>query len=146
MTAHARRSLRIVAFVIAIGTATGTYAQTVRLRPTPLIPPPVPSVPTLGYTYQVVPGYGFQVTSVVWGSPAARLGLEAGDMVLSINGVRMTYLGADVPVRAHAARQSGWVNLAIRDVRTGVVQFRSTNLFESYGVIGRPIGSGIPYR
>jgi len=129
--------LLILGIFMAAGEAWAGKPRT-RLVPTPGIVP-APMVPALGYSYVVVPGYGFRVTAIMPGTPAAAIGLEPGDVVLSINGHRLTYVGADVPARAEAARRGGWVRLRIRDVRTGLIAYRSVNLFHPYGHV-KPIG------
>jgi len=122
---------------VAVGDAWGAGPRT-RLVPTPGIAP-VPGLPLVGYHYRVVPGYGFRVTGVMAGTPAAAIGLEPGDVVLSLNGYRLTQMGADVPARADAARHGGWARLRIQDVRTGRIAHRSVNLFHPHGHVG-PIG------
>jgi len=95
-----------------------------------LVPERRARAPRLGYRYRVIRGCGFLVVRVWAGTPAAHIGLEVGDVVLSINGYPLTYLGADVPARIQAARGDGWLTLAIQDVRTGRVMYRTTNLFD----------------
>jgi hypothetical protein len=78
----------------------------------------------LGVTYQTTP-YGAQVTYVYPGSAAARIGLEVGDTILSIDNVPVTYnnsLGRAI------AYSDGFVRLRIRDVRTGRVVERNADL------------------
>lgn len=88
-----------------------------------------PVQPRLGFSYYCIPGYGYQVTGVTWGSPAAQMGLEVSDVVLSINGHSLNYNGAHYYALQSAASQGGWVQLAIRDWRTGMIVYRSANLF-----------------
>ena len=123
--------LLILGIFVAAGDAWASQ-RPIRLAPNPGIVP-APSAPLLGYTYVVVPGYGFRVTGVMRGTPAAVVGLERGDTVLSINGYRLTYLGADLPARADAARRGGWARLRIQDVRTGRIASRTVNLFHGHG-------------
>jgi len=140
MKTLACRTAAVLLLLLTAGTALEAYGQPAQLAPR-LLPGhnTVTQPPLLGYSYQVIPGYGFQVTGVLGGTPAARIGLELGDVILSINGHRLTHYGADVPARILAARHGGWVTLRIRDVRTGLFVTRSTNLFHQYHPIG-PVG------
>jgi S1-C subfamily serine protease len=69
--------------------------------------------------------FGMQVDSVSWGSPASRMGLERGDVIVNIDQVGFTsrtgYLQA---LRCASQRPS----LIIRDVRTGHLIRRSCRL------------------
>jgi hypothetical protein len=132
MNAVSRKTLVLVLSVAAMAVASTAMAQPphARLLPNPQFCPPVQ--PRLGINYTVIPGYGYRVNCVMWGTPASRIGLEPGDVVLSINRVRLTYNGAHAYALSQAARTGGWITLRIRDVRTGWVVTRSTNLFGGY--------------
>jgi membrane-associated protease RseP (regulator of RpoE activity) len=110
---------------------------------TRLLPPPgllpVVHAPSVGYSYALIPGHGYRVTGVLPGTPAASIGLEVGDVVLAINGHRLTHMGADLPARREAAANGGWATLRIRDVRTGWVASRTVNLLRPFGPVG-PVG------
>jgi hypothetical protein len=134
MNAVSRKTLVLVVLsVAAMALASTAMAQPPRARllPDPQFCPPVPP-PRLGINYTVIPGYGYRVNYVMWGTPASRIGLEPGDVVLSINRVRLTYNGAHSYALSRAVRTGGWVTLRIRDVRTGWVVTRSANLFGGY--------------
>jgi hypothetical protein len=61
------------------------------------------------------------------------MGLEVSDVVLSINGHSLHYHGAHIQAIQEAMYNGGWVQLAIRDWRTGMVVYRSTNLLWTSG-------------
>jgi len=136
MNAVSRKTLlALVLSVATVAVASTAMAEPprARLHPHPHFCPPVPPVqPRLGINYTVIPCHGYRVNYVVWGTPAARMGLEPGDVVLSINGTRLTYNGAHTYALSRAVHTGGWVTLRIRDVRTGWVVTRSGNLFASY--------------
>ncbi len=74
--------------------------------------------------------------SVRPGSRAARLGLEPGDVLLSLNGYRLTYSGSWNDALSRALFEgNGFVRLTVRDVRTGDIRVRET--FVNYG--GGPV-------
>jgi len=83
----------------------------------PVGPPPGPSLPVLGF-HSFNTGGGEQVTSVHWGSPASRMGLEPQDVIVRANGVHLSYPGAWYRAMRRAARE-GVVRLTIIDCRTG---------------------------
>ena len=65
-------------------------------------PAPVPATPHLGVAGTMVRGWGFQIHQVLPNSPAARMQLEPGDVILNINGRRVD----SVETIACALRQS----------------------------------------
>ena len=76
----------------------------------------------LGVTYEAYDGGGAYVTGIYEGSPAQRVGLEVGDVIISISGHDATNLSAAV----HAAPE-----IALLDVlsgRTGEVVRAEVNL------------------
>jgi hypothetical protein len=83
-------------------------------------------LPKFGFSSFNINGFGEQVTNVRWGGRAARLGLEPGDIILSVNGFQLTYHGAWNDALRHAVHNGGWVQLTIRDVRTGDIALRQT--------------------
>ena len=94
---------------------------------------PLVSPPQLGINYLTIPGYGYRVTGILGATPAARIGLEPGDVLLSINGYPLTWNGAHTTPMSQASYYGGWITLRIRDVRTGWVVTRSTNLYAGGG-------------
>ena len=111
------------AMLMLVGTSQAQTQRAVGLRPTPQ------AQPRLGFRYDLVARQGLQVRWVTPGSLAAQMGLERGDMIISVNGQSVGYMGAYDQAMLSAARFGGNVKLAIRDVRTGMIQYRSTNLF-----------------
>jgi S1-C subfamily serine protease len=80
----------------------------------------------LGVWYRTAPrGDGVEVTGVLSGSEAERIGLEVGDRILTVNGQ---------PIRSKADFRRAMedtgpaVRLRIRNVRTGGVAFRTAYL------------------
>ena len=106
-------------------------AAAANAQPAPRVAPLIPggSPVRLGVYYNLIPGYGYQINSVSWGSLASQVGLEPGDVLLSVNGFRMTHHGAHYPALQQAQYNGGNVWMRIRDVRTGFVVTRSANLF-----------------
>lgn len=92
-------------------------------------------VPKFGFSSFNIHGVGERVTHVRWGGLAARLGLEPGDMILSLNGYRLIYHGAWNDALHEAMHEGGLVRLRIRDVRTGHVAFREIYVGDEYGPI-----------
>lgn len=86
------------------------------------------ALPKLGFDSQLIAGYGEQVTYVERGSTAFRLGLEAQDVILSLNGKRLTQRGAWQTALQNAVAEGGVVTLTIRDARTGAIAVRQTKL------------------
>ena len=77
------------------------------------------------------------MTYVKWNGRAAKLGLEPGDVILSMNGIPLTYHGSWNDALRQAILNGGWVQLRIRDVNTGHVAFRQT--FVGGNCYGGPI-------
>ncbi len=86
------------------------------------------NLPKLGFDSQLIAGYGEQVTYVERGSTAFRLGLEAQDVILSLNGKRLTQRGAWQAALQTAVDEGGSVILKVRDARTGAIAVRQTKL------------------
>ena len=129
MNAVARKTAMALALALVVLTASSALAAPPRPRLAPMITPPGGGYPKLGFHYQVIPGYGYRILSVSWGTPAARIGLEPGDVVLTINGYPMTYYGAHVEAVQEALYSGGWLSFTVRDVRTGHIVHRGTSLF-----------------
>ena len=89
--------------------------------------PPVPP-PRIGFRYILIPGYGYKIVEVMPFSAAARMCLDYGDVILTLNGCPMTHHGADLPVRARAVATDGWVTAYIHD---------------EHGIAGDPIGQPV---
>jgi hypothetical protein len=96
-------------------------------------------LPEFGFASFNIRGVGERVTFVRWGGLASRLGLEPGDIILSMNDVRLTYHGSwNHALRHVISEHGGWVQLRVRDVRTGMVAYRQT--FVGGGIAGGGVG------
>ena len=103
----------------------------------PAIQPPVGQpvfLPKFGFQSYNISGFGEQVTYVNCHGIARSLGLEPGDTIVSLNGFPLTFHGAWNQALTQAMYQGGNVTLAIRDVHSGAVVYRSTFLGGGGGV------------
>jgi membrane-associated protease RseP (regulator of RpoE activity) len=89
---------------------------------------PQPSLPKFGFSATNIQGYGERVVNVRWGSLAAQIGLEPGDIILSMNGYPLSYQGSWNDALSNAMASGGVVRLRIRDVRTGQIVQRQQYL------------------
>jgi hypothetical protein len=89
-------------------------------------PGPDDCLPEFGFASFNIRGVGERVTFVRWGGLASQLGLEPGDTILGMNGFRLNYHGAWHDALHYAMASGGWVQLTIRDVRTGRLAYRQT--------------------
>jgi predicted metalloprotease with PDZ domain len=93
-------------------------------------------LPKFGFSSSTIFGYGERIVSVRPGGRASRLGLEPGDVLLSLNGYRLTYSGSWNDALSRALYDgNGFVRLTVRDVRTGTIRIRET--YVNYG--GGPV-------
>src|SRR5262245_31352958 len=75
-----------------------------------LIAPGEPyGLPKFGFSSSTIYGYGEQIVYVGFGSRAARLGLEPGDVLLSLNGYGLTYPGSWNDALSRAMYDGGYV-------------------------------------
>lgn len=90
---------------------------------------PHPNLPKFGFSSFNISGFGEKVTSVRFGGLAHRFGLERGDVILSMNGHRLSYHGSwNDALHDAFVNHSGFVRLRIRDVRSGFVATRSMHV------------------
>jgi hypothetical protein len=109
-----------------------------------LIAPGEPhGLPKFGFSSSTIYGYGQRVESVRPGGRAARLGLEPGDVILSLNGYRLTYSGSWNDALSRALYDGGFVQLRVRDVRTGLVVARQTRIGFGGGPVEHHLRTGI---
>ena len=106
-------------------------------------PPSAP--PPIGFQYRAIPGFGYRIVGVFPGSPAERMGLEIGDLVLAINGHPLSYHGAHVAALMQSATRGGVVTLRVQDIRTGAVTVRSGNLLSAAPVAPFPSAPPVPF-
>ncbi len=83
-------------------------------------------LPKFGFSSFSINGFGERITGVRWGGIAQRMGLESGDVILSLNGYPLTYQGSWTDALREAVYNGGYVQLTIRDVRTGFIATRET--------------------
>ena len=94
-------------------------------------------LPKFGFSSSTIYGYGERVVHVRYGSRAESLGLESGDVILSLNGYKLSYPGSWNDALTQALYNNNYVRLKIRDVRTGNIFFRET--YVNYGGGNGPI-------
>lgn len=109
-----------------------------------LIAPGEPNgLPKFGFSSSTIHGFGQRIESVRPGGRAARLGLEPGDVILSLNGFRLTYSGSWNDALSRALYDGGFVQLRVRDVRTGLIRVRSTRIDFGGGPIEHHFKTGV---
>ena len=111
-------ALLIVAGLVA-STASAAEGFQIRLRPSY---PSYPSQPRLGFEGHYDYGHGMHVDRVLWGSLASRIGLEADDVIIGIDGQRIRSLGHYYSLLRNSG---GRATLYIEDHRTGRVVTRN---------------------
>lgn len=118
-------SLTLVTFSTAsISTATASPPKALLLNPNP--GHDCYELPRFGFSSFSINGFGERVTGVRWGGIAQRMGLESGDIILSLNGYPLTYHGSWTDALREAVYNGGYVQLRVRDVRTGFIATRET--------------------
>jgi membrane-associated protease RseP (regulator of RpoE activity) len=109
-----------------------------------LIAPGEPyGLPKFGFSSSTINGFGQRIESVRPGGRAARLGLEPGDVILSLNGYRLTYSGSWNDALSQALYDGGYVQLRVRDVRTGLIRVRETRIDFGGGPIEHHFKTGV---
>jgi Trypsin-like serine proteases, typically periplasmic, contain C-terminal PDZ domain len=103
----------------------GSSSRVIRISPVVPITPVVPETPRLGIYGHFEFGYGMVVDSVVWGTPAARSGLESGDVIRAING---RWINSQSDYFRALAYSGGYARLLVQDVRTGALVSRTAYL------------------
>jgi predicted metalloprotease with PDZ domain len=119
------------ALILALGLSASTLVSTSVASPpksTLLLQPGGGSnygLPKFGFS-STNTGFGERIQNVRWGSRAESLGLEPGDVILSLNGYQLNYPGSWTDALSQALYNGNFVRLKVRDVRTGNVRFRET--------------------
>jgi len=106
----------VLVAALAGGSALGAEGYQLRLRPE------YPSQPRLGFEGHYDYGHGMHVDRVPWGTLASRIGLEADDVIVAIDGQRIRSLGHYYSLLRHSG---GRATLYIEDHRTGRVVTRN---------------------
>ncbi len=126
------RRYTVTAFATLIGLSLTAFAANANAAPpkkTLLLKPIAPGepygLPKFGFASSTIYGYGERVVFVRPGGRASQLGLEPGDVIVSLNGYRLTYSGSWNDALSRALTNGGLVRLSVRDVRTGNTYFRS---------------------
>ena len=91
--------------------------------------PGIPEAPRLGIYGHFQWGLGMVVDSVVWGTPAARVGLESGDVIRAING---RVIRSEWDYFQALGSSGGYARLSVQDVRSGVIVTRTAFLGGDY--------------
>ena len=118
------------ALYLFVGLSTVSFAGLAAAAAPPkamLVAPGEPyGLPKFGFSSSTIYGFGERVVFVRPGGRAWSLGLEPGDVILSLNGYGLTYSGSWNDALSRALYDGNYVRLKIRDVRTGNVYFRNT--------------------
>lgn len=86
---------------------------------------------------------GAQIMYVVPDSPAYKIGLEPGDVIVSVDGFTVGFIdGLEYPLQSEIRRVKGTGTFKIRSVRTGEIVTRDIKLGDDPGGTGP--GSGPP--
>ena len=111
-------SITRVALVLVAIAVLGMAASTAQAQQTGaglrLMPPVVPTEPRLGFYGHMEYGFGMMVDQVLWGTPASRVGLEPGDVIVRINHRRIR---TDHDYYQALATSGPYCRLLVRDVR-----------------------------
>jgi len=121
--------------LVTISTASASQPKALLLNPGYNPGPSCHHLPKFGFSSFTINGFGERVTFVRWGGIAQQMGLETGDVILGLNGYPLTYHGSWNDALREAMNNGGWVQLTIRDVRTGFVSTRETFVGDGYGPI-----------
>jgi len=123
-----------ITLVVALLALTAGAASTASAQQRYYFNPPggggAQSLSQLGLTYTAIPGYGYRVNYTWYPSVGQRIGFESGDVILSINGRRLSYAGAHRAPLQQAQWNGGSFSFAVQDVRTGRVLYRQGNLYQ----------------
>ena len=121
---------RTAALFVLIGLSASAFVAPAAATPPKkafLVAPGEPyGLPKFGFASTTIYGYGERIVDVRFGSRAAHLGLEPGDVLLSLNGYKLTYPGSWNDALSNALYNNNYIRLKIRDVRTGNIYFRET--------------------
>ena len=95
--------------------------QSTRVQQQLYVQPPVQVTPKLGVTGSIVAHWGFKISSVEPYSAAARMGLERGDVIKSINHQRIDCLQSfKNAIRNAANYNNGHLKLKVDNVRARI--------------------------
>jgi predicted metalloprotease with PDZ domain len=102
-----------------------------------------PEAPRLGIYGHMEWGLGMVVDSVVWGTPAWRIGLEPGDVIRAING---RWIRSEFDYFQGLRYSGGFARIVVQDVRTGALVSRTAFLGGEYSSGGTVAGLEITPR
>ena len=109
--------------MLAAGAETQAQSQrqSTRVQQQLYVQPPVQVTPKLGVTGSIVAHWGFKISSVEPYSAAARMGLERGDVIKSINHQRIDCLQSfKNAIRNAANYNNGHLKLKVDNVRARI--------------------------
>jgi len=137
MNALRNKSLLALVATLTLLTVSASVANADGPKALLINPNPGPDcyLPKFGFDSFNIGGVGDRVTFVQWGGLASQMGLEPGDLLLSMNGFPLSYHGAWNDALRSAVLNGGFVQLTIRDVRTGWLATRQLYIGGGYGPI-----------
>ena len=123
------RVRRTFALTVALSVAISTAASAQEGARTSISGLATGRQPRLGIDGRFDEGFGLAVDRVRWGTPAARLGLEAGDVIRAING---HWLRTELDYWRQLRDSQGELRLVVVDVRTGRLISRTVYIGPRY--------------
>jgi hypothetical protein len=86
-------------------------------------------LPKFGFTGSTINGVGDRIATLTPGGRFAKLGVEVGDVIISVNGFALTYDGSWRDSLLKARKQGAkTLHLQIRDIRTGKTRSRDISV------------------
>ncbi len=120
---------------ISTGGSSHSHLHLVPGGVTPRLRPIATVTPTLGFYGHFEWGVGMVVDSVPFGTPARRMGLEGGDVIVAINGL---WLRSDGDYHRALAYSDHYVQVTVQDVRSGRLVTRFAHLPHGSGYYSSP--------
>jgi S1-C subfamily serine protease len=138
------KGILLAAVIASFASVSQTHAAEGRAQLRLYPGPGIPEAPRLGIYGHFEWGRGMVVDSVAWGTPAARMGLEPGDLIRAINGRPVE---SEWDYFQALSYSGGYARVTVRDVRSGMLITRTAFVggddYGSGSVAGLQVGPRI---